>query len=156
MQPTQNAKDMLPGNWSTAESPVSSDGAITGTSRTEKILNGCALWEHRFVEKKGKELFDAHIVLGHDVTTKKMLLFYVDDGSHTQVYEGRRESGGVGILQRAPWRWRSNDINSGQVRTKRQRVYPNCRAVERPRPQLGGGLCDILYAEVVTGPKSIE
>jgi hypothetical protein len=92
----------LAGNWSTTESPVSSDGAITGTSRTEKILNGCALWEHRFVEQKGKELFDAHIVLGHDVTTKKMLLFYVDDGSHTQVYEGRHESGGWVFYRKRP------------------------------------------------------
>jgi hypothetical protein len=87
------ALKFLAGNWSTAESPVSSGGAITGTSRTETILNGCALWEHRLVEQKGKELFDAHIILGYDVTTKKMFLFYVDDGSHTQVYEGRREGG---------------------------------------------------------------
>jgi hypothetical protein len=96
------ALNFMAGNWSTTESPVSSDGAITGTSRTEKILNGCALSEHRFVEQKGKELFDAHIVLGHDVTTKKMLLFYVDDGSHTQVYEGRRENVGWAFYRERP------------------------------------------------------
>lgn len=96
------ALDFLAGNWTTTESPVSSGGPVTGTSRTEKILNGCALWEHRFVEQKGKELFDAHIVLGHDVTTKKMLLFYVDDASHAQVYEGRFESGGWAFYRERP------------------------------------------------------
>jgi hypothetical protein len=92
----------LAGNWSTSESPVPSDGAITGTSRTEQILNGCALWEHRVAEQKGKELFDAHVVWGYDVATKKMLLFYVDDGSHTQVYEGRREGGGWAFYRERP------------------------------------------------------
>jgi hypothetical protein len=96
------ALDFLAGNWSTTESPVSPGGPVTGTSRTEKILSGCALWEHRFVEQKGKELFDAHVVLGHDVTTKKMLLFYVDDSSHTQVYEGRFEGGEWAFYRERP------------------------------------------------------
>src|SRR5579863_2044374 len=96
------ALSFLAGYWSTSESPASPDGVVTGTSRTEKILNGCAIWEHRCVEQKGKELFDAHVVWGYDVTTKKMLLFYVDDGSHTQLYEGRRENGGWAFYRERP------------------------------------------------------
>jgi hypothetical protein len=96
------ALNFMTGDWNTAESPTTSIGPITGTSRTEKILNGCAIWEHRYVEQKGKELFDAHIVWGHDVTTNRMLLFYVDDGSHTQVYEGRHSNGGWAFYRERP------------------------------------------------------
>jgi hypothetical protein len=96
------ALNFMAGKWSTTEAPVPSDGPVTGTSRTERILNGCALWEHRFVEQKSKELFDAHIVLGYDVTTKKMILFYVDDSSHTQVYEGRFEGGSWAFYRERP------------------------------------------------------
>lgn len=94
--------DFMVGNWSTSESPVPSTGPATGTSRTETILNGCALWEHRYVEQQGKELFDAHVVWGYDVTTKRMLLFYVDDAAHTQLYEGKRESKGWAFYRERP------------------------------------------------------
>jgi hypothetical protein len=86
------ALDFLAGDWITTESPAAPPGPAIGTSRTEKILDGCAIWEHRYVEQNGKELFDAHVVFGYDAATKRMLLFYVDDRSHTQLYEGHREN----------------------------------------------------------------
>jgi hypothetical protein len=85
--------DFMAGDWITSESPVAAPGPAIGTSRTERILDDCAIWEHRYVEQNGKELFDAHVVLGYDAATKRMLLFYVDDRSHTQLYEGHRENG---------------------------------------------------------------
>jgi hypothetical protein len=97
-----HAFDYMVGYWSTSESPASAAGASTGTSRTERILNGCALWEHRYVEQNGKELFDAHVVLGYDALTKRMLLFYVDDAAHTQLYEGKRENGTWAFYRERP------------------------------------------------------
>jgi hypothetical protein len=94
--------DYMVGYWSTSESPAPTVGAVTGTSRTERILNGCAIWEHRYVEQNGKELFDAHVVWGYDVTTKRMLLFYVDDAAHTQLYEGKQENGGWAFYRERP------------------------------------------------------
>jgi hypothetical protein len=96
------ALNFLAGEWHTSERPTTSGGPITGTSRTERILNGCAIWEHRYVEQAGKQLFDAHVVWGYDVTTNRMLLFYVDDGSHTQLYEGRREGGHWAFYRERP------------------------------------------------------
>jgi hypothetical protein len=96
------AFDFLAGDWTTSESPTSNAAPATGFSRTEKILNGCAIWEHRYVERQGKELFDAHVIWGYDITTKRMLLFYVDDASHTQLYEGRQESGSWAFYRERP------------------------------------------------------
>jgi hypothetical protein len=106
--------DFLAGYWATSESPTPASGPATGTSRTEKILNGCAIWEHRYVEQQGKELFDAHLVLGYDVTTKRMLLFYVDDLSHTQLYEGRRENENWAFYRERP----SDDGKTILIRVK--------------------------------------
>ncbi len=94
--------DYMVGNWTTSESPTPADGPTTGTSRTERILNGCGIWEHRYVEQKGKEVFDAHVVWGYDATTKGMLLFYIDDAAHTQLYEGKRENGGWAFYRQRP------------------------------------------------------
>jgi hypothetical protein len=90
------------GDWITSESPVPATGATTGTSRTETVLDGCAIWEHRYVEQNGKEVFDAHVVWGYDSTTKRMLLFYIDDRSHTQLYEGRLENGSWAFYREQP------------------------------------------------------
>jgi len=90
------------GNWITSESPVPAAGAETGTSRTEAVLDGCAIWEHRYVEQNGKEVFDAHVVWGYDSTSKRMLLFYIDDRSHTQLYEGRFENGSWAFYRERP------------------------------------------------------
>jgi hypothetical protein len=92
----------MAGEWITSESPVPSAGAVKGASRTEKILDGCAIWEHRSVEQNGKELFDAHVVLAYDAATKRMLLFYVDDRSHTQLYEGRKQNGVLAFYRERP------------------------------------------------------
>jgi hypothetical protein len=92
----------MAGDWITSESPVSAGGASTGTSRTEAVLDGCAIWEHRYVEQNGKEVFDAHVVWGYDSTTKRMLLFYIDDRSHTQLYEGRFENGSWSFYRERP------------------------------------------------------
>jgi hypothetical protein len=97
-----HAFDYMVGYWSTSESPTPAAGTTTGTSRTERILNGCAIWEHRYVEQNGKELFDAHVVWGYDVTTKRMLLYYVDDAAHTQLYEGKQENGAWAFYRERP------------------------------------------------------
>ena len=96
------ALNFMAGEWKTTESPATLSGFVSGTSRTEIILNGCAIWEHRYEEQKGKELFDAHVIWGYDVTTNRMLLFYVDDGSHAQLYEGRRENGSWAFYRERP------------------------------------------------------
>jgi hypothetical protein len=90
------------GDWITLESPVSAGGASTGASRTEAVLDGCAIWEHRYVEQNGKEVFDAHVVWGYDSVTKRMLLFYIDDRSHTQLYDGRFENGSWAFYRERP------------------------------------------------------
>ncbi len=97
-----SAFSFMVGDWITSESPAPASGATTGTSRTEAILDGCAIWEHRYVEQNGKEMLDAHVVWGYDSTTKRMLLFYVDDRSHTQLYEGRLENGSWAFYRERP------------------------------------------------------
>jgi len=97
-----NAFAYMAGDWVTSESPVAAGGPTTGKSTAEVILDGCAVWEHRYVEQNGKELFDAHVVWGYDSTTKRMLLFYVDDRSHTQLYEGRHEDGAWAFYRERP------------------------------------------------------
>jgi len=97
-----NSFSYMAGDWTTSDSPVPAAGAVTGSSRTEVILDGCALWEHRRMEQNGKELFDAHVVLGYDVTTKRTLLFYVDNRAHMQLYEGRQENGRTSFYRERP------------------------------------------------------
>jgi hypothetical protein len=87
------AFDYMLGDWTTSDSPAPAGGTAFGASHTEKILGGCAIREHRHIEQAGKTLFNADVIWGFDVTTKRMLLYYVDDGSRTQLYEGRRENG---------------------------------------------------------------
>jgi hypothetical protein len=87
------AFDYMLGDWTTSDLPAPAGGTAFGASHTETILGGCAIREHRHIEQAGKTLFNADVIWGYDVTTKRMLLYYVDDASRTQLYEGRRENG---------------------------------------------------------------
>jgi hypothetical protein len=119
-----HAFDYMLGDWTTSDSPAPSGGTAFGTSHTEKILGGCAILEHRHIEQNGKKLFDADVIWGYDVTTKRMLLFYVDDGSRTQLYEGHRENGG--------WEfYRDRPDKDGTMIT--------IRVTYAPQPSQGGG-----------------
>jgi Putative lumazine-binding len=94
--------DYMPGDWTTADAPPPPGGTAFGTSHTEQILDGCAILEHRHIEQNGKMLFNADVIWGYDVVKKQMLLFYVDDHAHTQLYEGRRENGGWSFYRDRP------------------------------------------------------
>jgi hypothetical protein len=90
------AFDFIVGDWitSTSASAGSQNDLGTGVSHAGKILKGCALWQHRYQEQGGTEMFDADVLWGYDETNKRMRLLIVDDRSHAQVYEGSWENGG--------------------------------------------------------------
>jgi hypothetical protein len=96
------AFDYMLGDWTTTYSPAPAVGTAVGTSHSEKILDGCAILEHRHIEQNGKTLFNADVIWGYDSVKKQMLLFYVDDHEHTQLYEGRRENGGWSFYRDRP------------------------------------------------------
>ena len=96
------AFDYMIGEWTTSDPNTPTGVPSSGSSRTEKILGGCVILEHRYVEQKGKKLFDAKVAWGYDSTTNRMLVFYYDDQAHAQVYEGRRENGGWAFYRERP------------------------------------------------------
>ena len=85
--------DFMVGEWRTSESPADSAAPAQGESTVEAVLDGCIVHEHRHVMRDGKALFDGDAYWGYDVTTKRQLLFYMDNASHIQVYEGREAEG---------------------------------------------------------------
>lgn len=91
----------MAGDWITSESSLAV-GAAKGTSHTEATLDGCVIWEHRYMEQDGKALFYGDALWGYDSTTKRMLLFYIDNRAHMQVYEGRSENGGWAFYRERP------------------------------------------------------
>jgi hypothetical protein len=66
------------------------------------MLDNCIVHEHRTVSRQGKRLFDGDAYWGYDATTKRWLLFYLDDQSHMQVYEGREEAGRLAFYRERP------------------------------------------------------
>jgi len=91
----------MAGDWITSESTVAV-GAATGTSQTEAKLDGCVIWEHRYMEQNGKALFYGDALWGYDSTTKRMLLFYIDNRAHMQIYDGRLENGTWAFYRERP------------------------------------------------------
>ena len=85
--------DFMIGTWKTSDPGTTTVAASQGESTVEPMLENCIVHEHRSVSREGKRLFDGDGYWGYDVTTKHWLLFYLDDQSHMQVYEGREERG---------------------------------------------------------------
>jgi len=90
------------GSWETSDGPSGNPSTAEGHSAVETMLQGCIIHEHRHVTRQGKTLFDGDAYWGYDVTTKHWLLFYMDDTSHAQVYEGRADSGHLAFYRERP------------------------------------------------------
>lgn len=94
--------DFMIGTWQTSDPGTATVAASQGTSTVEPMLDNCIVHEHRSVSREGKRLFDGDAYWGYDVTTKHWLLFYLDDQSHMQVYEGRDEAGHRAFYRERP------------------------------------------------------
>lgn len=90
------------GTWNTIDPGNGTGAAAEGESTVEAVLDGCIVHEHRSVSRQGKRLFDGDAYWGYDSTTKHWLLFYMDDMSHMQVYEGREENGQLAFHRERP------------------------------------------------------
>jgi len=94
--------DFMVGPWHTVDPGTGTVAAAEGESTVETILDGCIVHEHRRLSRQGKRLFDGDAYWGYDSTTKHWLLFYMDDMSHMQVYEGREEKGQLAFYRERP------------------------------------------------------
>ena len=94
--------DFMIGTWQTSDPGTSTVTASHGESTVEPMLENCIVHEHRSVSRQGKRLFDGDAYWGYDATTKHWLLFYLDDQSHMQVYEGKEEAGHVAFYRERP------------------------------------------------------
>jgi hypothetical protein len=94
--------DFMIGTWHTSDPGVGTIAAAEGDSVVEALLDGCIVHEHRSLPRQGKPLFDGDAFWGYDSTTKRWLLFYMDDMSHMQVYEGREEPGHLAFYRERP------------------------------------------------------
>lgn len=101
-QPEHHIFDFLVGSWTTSDSTVPNVAPAEGESKVEAILGGCIVHEHRHISRQGKKLFDGDAYWGYDVTTKHWLLFYFDDASHAQLYEGRTDAGHLAFYRERP------------------------------------------------------
>jgi hypothetical protein len=97
-----HALEFMIGTWQTSDPGQGNEAPTEGVSTVEAMLDGCVVHEHRHVTRKGKVLFDGDAYWGYDVTTKHSLLFYMDDASHLQVYEGRENDGGLAFYRERP------------------------------------------------------
>jgi Putative lumazine-binding/Protein of unknown function (DUF1579) len=94
--------DFMIGSWHTSDPGTGTVAAAEGDSSVEALLDGCIVHEHRSVSRQGKRLFDGDAFWGYDSTTKRWLLFYMDDMSHMQVYEGREDPGRLAFYRERP------------------------------------------------------
>ncbi len=94
--------DFMIGAWQTSDPGSAAVSASQGESTVDSMLDSCIVHEHRTVSRQGKRLFDGDAYWGYDATTKHWLLFYLDDQSHMQVYEGREEAGRLGFYRERP------------------------------------------------------
>jgi len=94
--------DFMIGAWNTSDPARGAFPSSEGNSTVEAILNGCVVHEHRHITQLGKALFDGDAYWGFDSTTKRWLLFYIDDQSHAQLYEGREEAGRLAFYRERP------------------------------------------------------
>jgi hypothetical protein len=100
--PDHHRFDFMIGTWHTIDPGNATVAAAEGQSTVEPMLDGCIVHEHRSLTRQGKRLFDGDAYWGYDSTTKHWLLFYVDDLSHMQVYEGREEAGHLAFYRERP------------------------------------------------------
>jgi len=100
--PDHRRFDFMIGTWQSSDPGTATVGASQGESTVESMLDSCIVHEHRTVSRDGKRLFDGDAYWGYDATTKHWLLFYLDDQSHMQVYEGREEAGRLGFYRERP------------------------------------------------------
>jgi hypothetical protein len=100
--PDHHIFDFMIGSWTTSDSSVTNVPPAEGMSTGEAMLDNCVIHEHRRITRQGKKLFDGDAYWCYDVTTKHWLLFYFDDASHAQVYEGREEGGHVSFYRERP------------------------------------------------------
>jgi hypothetical protein len=101
-EPDHHRFDFMIGEWRTTDPGNVTVSAAEGESTVEPILDGCILHEHRSLARQGKRLFDGDAYWGYDSATKHWLLFYMDDLSHMQVYEGREEAGHLAFYRERP------------------------------------------------------
>jgi Putative lumazine-binding/Protein of unknown function (DUF1579) len=100
--PDHRRLDFMLGTWRTVDPGNATVAAAEGESTVEPMLDGCILHEHRNLSRQGKRLFNGDAYWGYDSTTKHWLLFYMDDQSHMQVYEGREEAGHLAFYRERP------------------------------------------------------
>jgi hypothetical protein len=101
-EPDHRKFDFMIGTWRTIDPGTPIVAAAEGESTVEPMLDGCIVHEHRNLTRQGKRLFDGDAYWGYDSTTKHWLLFYMDDLSHMQVYEGREEAGHLAFYRERP------------------------------------------------------
>ena len=101
-EPDRHRLNFMIGTWRTMDPGNASVAAAEGESTVELMLDGCIVHEHRSLIRQGKRLFDGEAYWGYDSTTKHWLLFYIDDLSHMQVYDGREEAGHLAFYRERP------------------------------------------------------
>ena len=101
-EPDHHRFDFMIGTWHTIDPGNATVAAAEGESTLKPMLDGCIIHEHRSLTRQGKRLFDGDAYWGYDSTTKHWLLFYMDDLSHMQVYEGREEAGHLAFYRERP------------------------------------------------------
>ena len=94
--------DFMIGAWRTSDPGGGAATASEGESSIGTMLAGCVVREHRTLSRQGKRLFDGDAYWGFDTTKKRWLLFYLDDQSHMQVYEGREQDGHLPFYRERP------------------------------------------------------
>lgn len=99
---THHRFNFMIGAWRTSDPGSGAATASEGESSVESMLVGCVVHEHRTLSRQGKRLFDGDAYWGFDATKKQWLLFYLDDQSHMQVYEGREQDGHLGFYRERP------------------------------------------------------
>jgi hypothetical protein len=100
--PDHRRFDFMIGAWNTSDPARGTFPSSEGNSTVEAILDGCVIHEHRHITQLGKALFDGDAYWGFDSTTKRWLLFYIDDQSHAQLYEGREDAGHLAFYRERP------------------------------------------------------
>ena len=100
--PDHHRFDFMLGTWHAVDPGNAVVASAEGESAVEPMLDGCIVHERRSLSRQGKRLFDGDAYWGYDSTTKRWLLFYMDDQSHMQVYEGREETGHLAFYRKRP------------------------------------------------------
>ena len=86
----------LQGDWTGRSYSVAGrDTVLDGhmTVHSEALFGDCALQESWKATKDGSVLFTAKVTRAYDASTKHWMVYYVDDGLNSQIYDGRLESG---------------------------------------------------------------